>query len=181
MVFLISAGYFWTVSTIPNCTDEILALLKSSNDGYDVACVPLMLSHPGMKFILSVAFIGMTTCAICVPLLNFLVYRNLRDKVSMSSSEKSIQRQVSITLITQICVIGFTSLAPLGCILINIALTTTLPWLSTLASTTFSVLPVVNPIMTIYVIRSYRRKALFVIGKLFNRNTLIFKLKGTTT
>uniref|UniRef100_A0A7E4VD31 G_PROTEIN_RECEP_F1_2 domain-containing protein n=1 Tax=Panagrellus redivivus TaxID=6233 RepID=A0A7E4VD31_PANRE len=178
-VLLISGGYYWTISTTPDCTTEIIILLHSSNDGND-ACVPLMLSHPGMKFILTVAIIGMTGCVIFVPLLNYLVYRNLRNKASMSSSEKSVQKQVSITLITQVCIIAATSIAPLGCILINMVLTTSNPVLSTSATTMFSFLPVINPIMTIYVIRSYRQKVLLLIGKVLNRKAPII-VKGTTS
>uniref|UniRef100_A0A7E4UU21 G_PROTEIN_RECEP_F1_2 domain-containing protein n=1 Tax=Panagrellus redivivus TaxID=6233 RepID=A0A7E4UU21_PANRE len=164
-VLPISGGYYATISLTPGCTSDIIEKLKLSNDGHDLACVPLVLTHPAMIVLLSMALTGMTVCFIFVPFVSYLVYKNLRNKTSMTFSEKSVQRQVGWTLILQVCIIAITSLFPLGCILINMVLTTSLPWLSTIASATFSILPVVNPILTMCTIRAYRRVLSITVRK----------------
>uniref|UniRef100_A0A7E4VEG5 G_PROTEIN_RECEP_F1_2 domain-containing protein n=1 Tax=Panagrellus redivivus TaxID=6233 RepID=A0A7E4VEG5_PANRE len=180
-VLLISGGYYATISLTPGCTSDIIEKLKLSNNGHDLACVPLVLTHPAMIVLLSVALTGMTLCFIFVPLVSYLVYKNLKRKASMTSSEKSVQRQVSFTLILQVCIIAITSLFPLGCILINMVLTSSVPWLSTIASATFSVLPVVNPILTMFTIRSYRRVLFVTARKVYGKKNFVSIMKLSIT
>uniref|UniRef100_A0A7E4UV84 G_PROTEIN_RECEP_F1_2 domain-containing protein n=1 Tax=Panagrellus redivivus TaxID=6233 RepID=A0A7E4UV84_PANRE len=154
---LISIVFFWTVETTPDCTDEELDILRSIDNQQDIPCVPLSLNHTGMKWVVFLTSIVGCFAGTFIPLMNYLVYRHLRETVSMTSTKKNLEKQVSIALISQVVIVSVGGLIPLAFILINMLTSSAYPSLSTFASTIIIILPIVNPLTTIVTIEAYRR------------------------
>uniref|UniRef100_A0A7E4VE05 G-protein coupled receptors family 1 profile domain-containing protein n=1 Tax=Panagrellus redivivus TaxID=6233 RepID=A0A7E4VE05_PANRE len=161
----ITAYFFYAIQNAPSCAEKFLFYLKENSQEGFVPCVQFNIKIMGAKVLLIITTNVMVTEAIIIIIFNLLVYRYLSQKAAFTSTENSIQQQLSATLIAQLCVTGFCAFVPAICMLVNAILATEMAWLPVFSVCVLSLSPVVNPVFTVFTVKSYRKVVVYVIKK----------------
>uniref|UniRef100_A0AC34RLI7 Uncharacterized protein n=1 Tax=Panagrolaimus sp. JU765 TaxID=591449 RepID=A0AC34RLI7_9BILA len=109
---------------------------------------------------------------------NVKIYRYLKTmEDQMTSKTKDAHRQINKTLIIQALTPAIICLIPVAGSVSLTFLKTNIQGLGLVLSMMFSLIPLINPILTLIVIRNYRKTIVVTVKKLFNSSQLLSRIE----